>query len=352
MSKLEKTCSAIAAPDREIAAQTQRLLDVKTKPRGSLGKLEQLACRVAAIRGVARPALPTKAIVVMAADHGIANEGVSAFPQAVTRQMLLNFAGGGAAINVLSRQAGARLFVADLGVIEPLDGASNVRSFRIGPGTRNFLREPAMTREQAVRALEAGIDVANELIDQGVDLVGLGEMGIANTTSASALTVAFTGASVEDVTGRGTGIDDATLLHKRDVIARSVALHGPNFSDGVETVAKLGGFEIAGLAGVAIGCAARRVPVIVDGFISSVAALVAAKIAPLAKASMLSSHRSVEGGHRHVLAALDLEPMFDLDLRLGEGTGAALAIQWVEAALRILNEMSTFEAAGVSDSGA
>jgi nicotinate-nucleotide--dimethylbenzimidazole phosphoribosyltransferase len=352
MSKLERTCASIAAPARQIAEQTQRLLDVKTKPRGSLGKLEQLACRVAAIRGLPKPPAPTKAIVVLAADHGVANEGVSAFPQAVTRQMLLNFAGGGAAINVLSRQCGARLFVADLGVVEPLEGAAGVRSLRVGAGTRSFLREAAMTREQALRALEIGIEIADELIEQGIDLVGLGEMGIANTTSASALTVAFTGASVDDVTGRGTGIDDTTLLHKRDVIRRSLALHGPDFSDGVETLAKLGGFEIAGLAGVALGCAARRVPVIVDGFISSVAALVAAKIAPLAKASMLSSHRSVEGGHRHVLAALDLEPMFDLDLRLGEGTGAALAMQWVEAALRILNEMSTFEAAGVSDSGA
>jgi nicotinate-nucleotide--dimethylbenzimidazole phosphoribosyltransferase len=352
MNALERACAEIVPPDRAVAEQTQRLLDMKTKPRGSLGKLEQLACRVAAMRGVVKPALPNKAMVVMAGDHGVANEGVSAFPQAVTRQMLLNFAGGGAAINVLSRLAGARLIVADLGVIEPLADDSCVRSLRVAAGTRSFLREPAMTKEQALQALAIGVSLATELADQGVDLVGLGEMGIANTTSASALTVAFTGAPLEQVTGRGTGIDDATLVHKRDVIARSLTRHGPRFDDAVDVLASLGGFEIVGLAGLAIGCASRRVPVIVDGFISSVAALAAMRIAPLSKAYMLSSHRSVEGGHRHVLAALDLEPMFDLDLRLGEGSGAALAMQWVDAALRILNEMSTFEAAGVSDSGA
>ena len=349
---LEATKARIQRIDESIARETQGLLDGLTKPRGSLGKLEQLACRVAAIRGMVRPPLAPKAVVVMGADHGVAAEGVSAYPQVVTGQMLLNFAGGGAAINVLSRQAGAELVVCDLGIVTPLDNVPSVRDLRVGPGTRNFAREAAMSASEATRALEAGIGVAEELAARGVGLVALGEMGIANTTSASALTAALTGAEVDAVTGRGTGVDDAGLARKRSVIKRSLALHGPRFDDAFETLCKLGGFEIAGLAGVALGCAAARVPVLLDGFISSVAGLVAARIAPLCKGYMLSSHRSVEGGHRFVLDALDLEPMFDLDLRLGEGSGAALAMHWVEASLRILHEMSTFAAAGVSDSGA
>jgi nicotinate-nucleotide--dimethylbenzimidazole phosphoribosyltransferase len=349
---LEQTLAALVPIDDSLGRETQQLLDLKTKPRGSLGKLERLACRLASIRGMAKPELPVKAIVVMGADHGVAAEGVSAYPQAVTRQMLLNFAGGGAAINVLARQAGARLVVADLGTVEPLADVPAVRDLRVGPGTRSFVLGPAMTPAEATRALEAGIGVARELVADGVTLVALGEMGIANTTSASALTAAFTGADVDLVTGRGTGVDDQGLARKRAVVRRALALHGPRFDDGLSTLANLGGFEIAGLAGVALGCAAARVPVLLDGFISSVAGLAASRIAPRARGYMLASHRSVEGGHRYVLDALDLEPMFDLDLRLGEGTGAALAMHWVEAALRVLHEMSTFEAAGVSDSGA
>jgi nicotinate-nucleotide--dimethylbenzimidazole phosphoribosyltransferase len=349
---LEQTLSRIQPIDESITRETQRLLDGKTKPRGSLGKLERLACRVAAIRGLARPELPSKAVVVMGADHGVAAEGVSAYPQEVTGQMLLNFAGGGAAINVLSRQVGARLVVADLGIVKPLENVPAVRDLRIGPGTKNFAQGPAMSLAEVTRALEAGIGVANELVADGITLVALGEMGIANTTSASALTAAFTGADVDAVTGRGTGVDDQGLAKKRTVVRRALALHGPRFDDALATLANLGGFEIAGLAGVALGCAAARVPVLLDGFISSVAGLAAARLAPRARGYLLASHRSVEGGHRYVLDALDLEPMFDLDMRLGEGTGAALAMHWVEAALRVLHEMSTFEAAGVSDSGA
>jgi nicotinate-nucleotide--dimethylbenzimidazole phosphoribosyltransferase len=349
---LEATKAQIVRIDERLARNTQFLLDGKTKPRGSLGKLEQLACRVAAIRGMERPPLAAKAVVIMGADHGVAAEGVSAYPQVVTGQMLLNFVGGGAAINVLSRLAGAELVVADLGIVTPLDNVAEVRNLRVGPGTKNFAREAAMSEGEARRALEAGIALATELTGRGIGLVALGEMGIANTTSASALTAALTGADVNAVTGRGTGVDDAGLERKRAVIKRALALHGPRFDDAFSTLCRLGGFEIAGLAGVALGCAAARVPVLLDGFISSVAGLVAARIAPLAQGYMLSSHRSVEGGHRYVLDALDLEPMFDLDLRLGEGTGAALAMHWIEASLRILHEMSTFEAAGVSDSGA
>ncbi|HZS41331.1 MAG TPA: nicotinate-nucleotide--dimethylbenzimidazole phosphoribosyltransferase [Polyangia bacterium] len=348
---LRALCARIPALDPAVAARTQALLDGKTKPRRSLGRLEELACRVAAIRGEDAPALGDKAMVVMAADHGVAEEGVSAYPQEVTAQMLLNFARGGAAINVLARQAGARVVVVDMGVREPLAGAPpEIRARRVGPGTQNFTRGPAMSREQALEAIGAGAAIAEELAASGVGLVGIGEMGIGNTTSASALTALLTGAAPEEVTGRGTGIDDAGLRRKVDAIRRGLALHRPG-GDALSALAQLGGFEIAGLAGVVLGAAAARVPVIADGFIAGVAALCAARIEPRAAACLLPSHRSVEVGHRLVLQALELRPLFDLELRLGEGTGAALAMGLVESSLRILHEMATFAAAGVSDTG-
>jgi nicotinate-nucleotide--dimethylbenzimidazole phosphoribosyltransferase len=354
MNLLAKTTFAIAEPNPLIAAQVQTLLDLKTKPRRSLGRLESLACQIAAVRGDACPALPEKAIVLMAADHGVADERVSAYPQEVTAQMLLNFARGGAAINVLARQAQARLVVADLGVKGELALAdtTEIRNHRIAPGTRNFTREPAMTRQQALRALEVGITIASELAQQGIGLIGLGDMGIANTTSSSALTAALTGAAPEEVIGRGTGIDDAGMRRKLDAVRRGLALHRPDPADPVGTLAALGGFEIAGLAGIVLGAAAARVPVVIDGFICSTAALVAVCIAPYASRYLIGAHRSVEAGHRIVLRALDIEPLLDLQMRLGEGTGAALAMQLCDAALRILHEMATFDGAGVSDSGA
>lgn len=354
-SLLARTTLAIVAPDESIAAATQHVLDFKTKPRGSLGRLEALACRIAAMRAVARPPLPTKAIVVMGADHGVAAEGVSAYPSEVTRQMLLNFAAGGAAINVLARRAGARVLVVDMGVRVPLPADAGVRAERIGPGTRSFLREPAMTRGQAIQAIEVGIRIANELADEGVDLLGLGEMGIGNTTASTALVAAFTGAEPERVTGRGTGIDDAGWLRKVGVVRSALAFHGLGKGaaprDALDVLACVGGFEIAGLAGVALGAAARRVPVLLDGFISTAAGLVAARLAPLASAYFLAAHRSVEVGHRVALDALGVMPLLDLDLRLGEGTGAALAMSLIDASLAILHEMATFESAGVADTG-
>jgi nicotinate-nucleotide--dimethylbenzimidazole phosphoribosyltransferase len=346
---LGETCRSITAPDEGAAREAQRLLDDKTKPRRSLGRLEELACRIAAARGMAAPPLPTKAVVVMAADHGVADEGVSAYPSEVTGQMLLNFARGGAAINVLCRQVGARLVVADLGTLSPVD-APGVLSRRIADGTDNFTRGPAMTRAQAVAALEAGIDIATGLADEGVDLVGLGDMGIGNTTSASALTAAFTGLDPAEVTGRGTGIDDAGWSRKVDAIRRGLAANPPGWNP-LEIGAALGGFEILGLAGVVLGAAARRVPVVMDGFITTAAALLAARLAPASAGYLVASHRSVEVGHRALLAALETVPLFDLDLRLGEGSGAALAMPLCESALRILHEMATFGSAGVSDTG-
>jgi len=352
VSLLAATCARIGAPDEEVAARTQRILDGKTKPRRSLGRLEEIACRVAAMRGEERPALPAKAIVVMAADHGVAAEGVSAYPQEVTRQMLLNFARGGAAINVLARHAGALLVVVDMGVAGEPVVADGVVARRIAPGTQSLLHGPAMTVADAVRALESGIALAQELVARGVTLLGTGEMGIGNTTSASALIAVLAGIPVEQATGRGTGVDDAAWAHKVGVIRAGIARNRPDPDDALDVLAKLGGFEIAGLAGLVLGAAAGRVPVVLDGLIASAAALVAVRLAARARGFLLASHRSVEPGHGPLLEALGLAPLLDLELRLGEGTGAALALPLVEAALRILHDMASFADAGVADTGA
>jgi nicotinate-nucleotide--dimethylbenzimidazole phosphoribosyltransferase len=352
MTPLDALCARIAVPDPAIAAATQRLLDDKTKPRRSLGRLEEIACRIAAMRASVLPELPVKAIVVMAADHGVAVEGVSAYPQEVTRQMVQNFVRGGAAINVLARHAGARLVVVDMGVAGELEAAPDLVVRRIAAGTGNLARGPAMSRDQAVRALEAGAALAHELAVSGVTLLGTGEMGIANTTSASALTAVLTGRAVAGVTGRGTGVDDAAWRCKVAVIERAIACNRPDPADALDTLAKLGGFEIAGLAGLVLGAAAARVPVVLDGVIATAAALVAVRLEPRAAGYLLASHRSVEPAHGPLLDALALEPLLDLSLRLGEGTGAALALGIVEAALRILHEMASFSTAGVADSGA
>jgi nicotinate-nucleotide--dimethylbenzimidazole phosphoribosyltransferase len=352
MTLLRQTCDRITRVDAETGAKTQRLLDLKTKPRRSLGRLEELACRIAAIRGIVVPPLPRKAIVVVAADHGVAEEGVSAYPSEVTSQMLLNFARGGAAINVLARHARAEVVVVDMGVKEAVTASEGIRCQRLGPGTANFTRGPAMSRATATSAVEVGIRLAEELTNDGVTLLGIGDMGIANTTASSALAAAYTGSAPEDVIGRGTGIDDETFARKLAVVRRGLALHPLEPQDPLDTLARLGGFEIAGLAGVVLGGAAAKVPVVLDGFITSVAALGAVRLAPEAAGYLIASHRSVEKGHRVVLEALGAKPLFDLDLRLGEGTGSALALGLIDAALLILHEMATFESAGVTDSGA
>lgn len=352
MQRLIELCAAIEPVDAEIAALTQLKLDAKTKPRRSLGRLEDLACQVAAIQRTTAPSLPQKAIVVMGADHGVAEEGVSAYPQEVTAQMLLNFARGGAAINVLARHAGARVIVVDMGVKEALPQTAGIRSARIAGGTQSFTKGPAMSEAQALAALGVGIALANELVRDGVSLIGIGEMGIGNTTAASALTAAFTGAPPEEVTGLGTGIDEATRRRKIDVIRRGLERNRPDPARAIDVLHKLGGFEIAGLAGVVLGGAARRAAILVDGFIASVAALVAVRLAPAAAGYLVASHRSVEVGHRLVLEQLGSKPLLDLELRLGEGTGAALAMSLVDAALLVLHEMATFESAGVTDAGA
>jgi nicotinate-nucleotide--dimethylbenzimidazole phosphoribosyltransferase len=351
MTLLEQTLAVVVPVDAAVAVRAQERLDKKTKPRRSLGRLEELACRLAAIHGSAEPPLPARAVVVMAADHGVAEEGVSAYPQAVTAQMVKNFLTGGAAINVLARQQGARVVVADLGTREPV-ALPQVRDCRLGPGTANFTRGPAMSRAAAVRAVEIGIGLAAELSAEGVGLLAVGDMGIGNTTAASAVTAVLTGRPPGHVTGRGTGIDDERLRLKIDAVERALAVNRPDPADALDVLARVGGFEIAGLAGAMLGAAARRVPVLLDGFITGSAALAAVGLCPAAGDYLIASHRSVEPGHAAILERLGQRPLLDLDLRLGEGTGAVLAMSLAEAALRILREMATFEAAGVTDAGA
>jgi nicotinate-nucleotide--dimethylbenzimidazole phosphoribosyltransferase len=346
---LEAALAAIAEPDAAAGQEVQRRLDEKTKPRGSLGGLERLAVQIAGIQRTATPSLGRPVVVVCAADHGVAAEGVSAYPSSVTAQMVANYAAGGAAVSVLARRAGARLVVVDCGVAEPLP-VPGVLDRSLGAGTANMLRGPAMSRELAVAALETGIRLAAELLD-GAGCVALGEMGIGNSTAAAALCCALAGATPEEACGRGTGLDDEGLARKRDVVTRALALNQPSADDPVGALAAVGGFELGVLAGLALGAAGRRVPVLVDGYPASSAVLVAAALAPALTGSLIAAHRSSEPGHRIVLKKLGLHPLLDLELRLGEGSGAALALPLLGAALSILDEMATFTSAGVDDSG-
>jgi nicotinate-nucleotide--dimethylbenzimidazole phosphoribosyltransferase len=329
-------------------------MDGKTKPRGSLGRLEEIASRIAGIRGLSAPGPAPSVVVVVAADHGIAAENVSAYPQEVTAQMVRNFASGGAAVCVLAHKAGARLVVVDAGIASDLGDVPGVLDRRIGPGTANATRGPAMTPDQASRALATGIELAETLVADGAGLIGVGEMGIANTTSAAAVVAALLPADPAAVCGRGTGVDDAGLARKVDAVRRALAANAGavEIRHPVGVLAAVGGFEIGVLSGVVLGAAAARIPVVLDGFITAAAALVAARISPECVESMLASHRSTEPGHGTVLVALELEPILDLGMRLGEGSGAALAIPIVNAALGLLDEMATFDDANVTDAGA
>jgi len=351
MSDLSRLLDAIAAPSRDGEAAARAHLDSLTKPPGSLGRLEEIALRLAILRG-RPPAVTRPVIFTFAADHGVVAEGVSAYPQIVTAQMVENFARGGAAVNVLARQAGARVVVANFGVASPLGRSAEVVECPIGSGTANMAVGPAMTREQAIRAIETGAGLAEEAMDAGADLVATGEMGIGNTTAASAITAAITGASPEQVTGRGTGVDDATLARKVTVVRKALEVNRPDPRDGLDVLAKVGGFEIGGLAGVILAAAARRMPVALDGFIAGAAALLAATLAPAARHALFASHRSAEHGHALALEHLRLDPYLDLGLRLGEGTGAALFIHLARAAALVWSEMATFKSAGVSGSAA
>lgn len=339
----------IPQPDQNIAQLTWQRQKRLTKPTGSLGRLEDLSVQIASIQGTATPDVTRKAVVVMAGDHGVNVEGVSAYPADVTRQMVLNFLAGGAAINVLARQAGARVCVVDMGVAAEFPADSRVINAKVDYGTRNMAKGPAMTRQQAELCVTRGMEVANQEIDRGLDLIATGDMGIGNTTPSSAIAAVFTGEAVEKVTGRGTGVDDRGLAFKIAVIKEAIRVNQPDRNDPLDVLAKVGGFEIGGLAGLIIGAASRSVPIVVDGFISTAAALLAVELAPDVRPYLIAAHRSVEIGQRAMLEKIGVEPLMDFNLRLGEGTGAALAFHVIEASVRLLNEMATFEDAGVSD---
>ncbi|MDE3035183.1 MAG: nicotinate-nucleotide--dimethylbenzimidazole phosphoribosyltransferase [Nitrospirota bacterium] len=349
MRTLREAIKAVHPVDQEARARVQARLDRLTKPVGSLGRLEELAVRYVSITGKIPPPLPRAAVYTFAADHGVAREGVSAYPSAVTPQMVLNFLRGGAAVNVLARHVEAEVRVVDIGVAHEFGPVPGLIDRKIAFGTKNFAVEPAMSRAEAERALLTGIELAGQAAQEGIGLVGTGDMGIGNTTPSAAITAVLTGSSVDIVTGRGTGIDDEGYRRKVAVIERALALHRPDPHDPLDVLAKVGGFEIAGLAGLVIGAAAHRMPVVLDGFISAAAALVAASLQPLCREFMLASHLSVEQGHRASLRHLGLAPLLDLDLRLGEGTGACLGIDLIQASLKILTQMATFGEAGVSE---
>ena len=339
--------------DADPMAAATAHLDSLTKPPGSLGRLEALAVQLAGITGEPKPTFRRRAIVIAAADHGVAGQGVSAYPSDVTAQMVANFLGGGAAINALARTVGADVLVVDAGIagpIPPIEPRGGVRllSEPIRHGTSDMSTGPAMTRAEALQAIGLGIGIAGDLADDGVDLLGVGEMGIGNTTAASAITAAMTGLAPERVTGRGTGIDDATHRHKIEVVTRALERDRPKSADPVGVLASVGGFEVGVLVGLMLGGAAARIPVILDGFITGAAALIAAGLAPGIEARMIAAHRSVEPGHAVVLERLRLRPLLELDLRLGEATGAALAMSLVDAAIAVRDGMATFESAGVS----
>lgn len=346
---LQEAIESVKPVEQEARRRAQARLDRLTKPVGSLGRLEELAARYVSITGKIPPPMPRAAIYTFAADHGITGEGVSAYPSAVTPQMVLNFLRGGAAVNVLARHVGAEVRVVDIGVAYDFGPMPGLIGRKIAAGTKNFSVEPAMSRAEAERALLVGVELAAQAAQEGIGLIGTGDMGIGNTTSSAAITAAVTGTQVAVVTGRGTGIDDEGYRRKVAVIERALARHRPDPRDPLDLLAKVGGFEIAGLAGLIIGAAGHRIPVVLDGFISGAAALVAATLQPLCQEYMLASHQSVEQGHQAVLRHLNLKPLLDLDLRLGEGTGACLGISLVQGSLKILTEMATFGEAGVSE---
>jgi nicotinate-nucleotide--dimethylbenzimidazole phosphoribosyltransferase len=346
---IASTIASIPTPAPGAELRAWERLESLTKPPGSLGRLEEIAARVATLIDDVRPALPRKAIVLMAADHGVTEENVSPYPREVTAQMVANFVAGGAAINQLARHAGATLTLVDMGVATPIPTSDDVVDARIAAGTANMMRGPAMTREQAALAVRTGIEVARALAEDGVDLIGTGEMGIGNTTAAAAVTSVLTGVEPRALVGPGTGLDVAGVRHKAFVVLKAIEVNAPDASDALDVLAKVGGFELAGLAGVVIGAASAGVPVVSDGYISGAATLAAVRMAPAAAPWVFASHRSTEPGHTIVLEALGLTPVLDLDMRLGEGTGAALAMEIMDAACAVMSGMATFAEAGVSD---
>jgi len=343
------TITAIEPLNQKAMQAAQERQNMLTKPAGSLGRLEELSIQIAGITGKPIPVIKEKVIITMAGDHGVVAEGVSAFPQEVTPQMVANFLNGGAAINALARHIGARVVVVDMGIANEIPAREKLLKRRVAAGTKNIAVGEAMTRAQAEEAVQNGIEIVEGIISIGAHIVGTGDMGIGNTTPSAAIACALMGQSPEKIAGRGTGVDDEGLKRKISAIQRALDVNQPNPKDGLDVLSKVGGFEIGGLAGVMIGAAANHVPVMVDGFISTAAAMIAVTLAPQCKDYLIAAHRSKEYGHSAMLEWLGLKPLFDLDLRLGEGTGAALGISMAEAACKVLAEMATFGEAGVSD---
>lgn len=349
MDKIKQTIKNISGLDHKLMERAQGRLDNLTKPQGSLGRLEELAKLIVGITGKENPELKNKIIFTLASDHGVTEEAVSVYPKEVTAQMVYNFINGGAGINVLARHVNSRVIVVDIGVACDLDRREGLIIKKVGYGTKNMAKGPAMSQDEAVKALENGIEIFEDEFSRGIDIAGTGEMGIGNTTASSAITAVFTKEAVEDITGRGTGINEQGLKNKIKVIKQALKVNSPDARDPIDVLAKVGGFEIGGLAGIILAAAAKKVPVVIDGFISGAAALIAYHLEPKTKEYMLASHCSVEKGHRVILEHIGLKPLFDFNLRLGEGTGAALGINISEAALKILTQMATFQSAGVSE---
>ncbi len=351
--KIKETVNNIASLDNKLMQAAQVRLDNLTKPLGSLGRLEELAKQIVGITGKESPVLKNKVIFTLASDHGVTEEGVSAYPKEVTAQMVYNFLSGGAAINVLAKHAGARVIVVDMGVANSFQPSAfsyqHFKDKKIALGTQNMAKGPAMTREEAIKSIEAGIEILEEEFPSGVDIIGTGEMGIGNTTAASAITAVFTRRRVEDLTGRGAGLDDQGLQNKVEIIKKALKVNNPDPNDPIDVLAKVGGFEIGGLAGIILAAVSRKIPVVIDGFISGAAALIAYHIEPKSKDYMIASHSSVEIGHRIILEHIGLIPLLDLNMRLGEGTGGCLGINLAEASVKILTQMATFKNAGVSE---
>lgn len=348
-SLIKQVCGQIEPIDQSwLSAARERQLTL-TKPPGSLGRLEEIANRLAAIQRTVTPCVTGKRIYIVAGDHGVTAEGVSAYPREVTRQMVDNFLRGGAAINVLARAGGIEVKIVDAGVDADLTDRDGLIHLKIMRGTANFVLGPAMTRAEAERSVLAGLRLARASKSEGVDLIGIGEMGIANTTAASAIAAALTGKDAESVTGRGTGIDDDHLARKIETIRRALGVNQPDAGDAIDILAKVGGAEIGVMMGIVLGAAAERLAVVADGFISTAAAALAVCRCPHARGYLFAAHRSSEPGHAALIDYIGDQPLFDLSMRLGEGTGAALAMHVIEAASKLLSEMATFQEAGVSD---
>ena len=346
---IDQTLAKIIPPDQSAMDAARARQDTLTKPQGSLGRLEELSITLAGIFMDPIPKINRKAVILAAGDHGVVAEGVSAYPQEVTPAMVGNFLAGGAAINVLARHVGASIVVLDAGVAADLPDDPAMRAVKIGRGTANMAIGPAMSREDAIKCIEAGIAAADEQIAKGADLIAFGDMGIGNTTPSSAITAVVTGADPSVTTGRGTGLDDSALAHKVEVVRRSIEVNKPDAKDGLDLLAKIGGFEIGMLAGAMLGTAAAHRPAVVDGFISGAAALIAWTLAPTLSHYLIASHQSVEPGHRIGMETMGLTPLLDMGMRLGEGSGATLAMPIIEAAAKCLAEMATFADAGVAE---